>query len=464
MKGFRGALGRSGNRSGRVQRRHNQSPFGPVVENTSNLLNPTMKLYQFLIALVTFTLTVSVVFAQKQAESPTKRVTSSEFIIFHWGVPGYGEFPASGEWGDFADMNAMMRDLYDCGFNSNGFTDINNLRQDLKHARNNHLTGMLWLANDTMREATQEEADKTVKTLIESMTDPEDRKAVYAVIVGSEPNASEFPRLNVWSEAVRKQGFMPFVNLFPNYATPGQLGTKDYEEHLDQFIEICKPSCLCYDNYSLYDGGHLNEDQFFGNLELIRNRVLQVDIPFWNVILSNAHFHYAEPSDATLTVQVYSTLAYGGKGIGYFTFYIPPIGNYRLAPIDRFGYRTKTWEMVRNVNLQIHSLAPVYSTLKSVNVFHTGKIPSGGQGVESAQLVESVGGGESLLVGEFVDPDGKPYALVVNKNIKSSTAFSIQFKEKGQNMLISPSYKGRVPFGGEQVWLAPGNGALLTVE
>ena len=147
----------------------------------------------------------------------------------------------------------------------------------------------------------------------------------------------------------------------------------------------------------------------------------------------------------------------------YFTYYTPQVGNYRLGPIDRFGYRTKTWDMMRNINLQIHSLVPVYGTLKSVNVFHTGTIPRGGRGVESAKLVESVGG-DSLLVGEFVDPGGKPFALVVNKNMKSSVAFGIQFKEKGRIMLISSFNKGRVPFTGEQVWLAPGCGVLLTVE
>ncbi|MDR1455287.1 MAG: hypothetical protein LBJ01_06525 [Tannerella sp.] len=61
------------------------------------------------------------------------------------------------------------------------------------------------------------------------------------------------------------------------------------------------------------------------------------------------HYHYAEPSPATL--------AYSGKGIGYYTHCAREAGNYRLAPVDQFGYRTKTWEMMRNLNLQIHALA-----------------------------------------------------------------------------------------------------------
>ena len=396
--------------------------------------------------------------ARNKADTGQERVASSEFIIFPWGgMPGA---PEDGTWGDFlVDTNAMMRDLYECGFNTSGFTSAKNL----KHIRNNHLVGILSAGINTNRETTQEEADKTIKSLMDSITDPDDRKAVYAIYLRDEPNASLFPQLNIWSEAVKKHNVMPYINLFPDYATPEQLGSKDYEDHLDQYVKTCKPPYISYDNYSLFEGGRLEEDRFFGNLESIRKKSLQAGIPFWNVVLSNTHFNYAEPTDATMALQVYATLAYGGKGIGYFTYYTPQVGNYRLGPIDRFGYRTKTWEFMRNINLQIHSLVPVYGTLKSVNVFHTGTVPRNAQGIGSAKLVETVQG-DSLLVGEFTDHAGKPYAMVVNKQMHTSIAFDVQFKEKGRMMIISQFNQGRVAFGGEQKWLAPGCGVLLTVE
>ena len=406
------------------------------------------------------------VFALEEANTTPKRVASSEFIIFPWGgMPdnphwgGMPDNPANGRWGDLADMDAVMRDLYDCGFNTSGFTNI----QYLKHVRNNHLKGIVSSDINPTLETTQEKADETIKKLMGSITDPEDRKAVYAVYLRDEPNASLFPQLNVWSVAVKKQGVLPYINLFPDYASPEQLGSKDYEDHLSRYVEICKPPYISYDNYSLFEGGRLDEDRFFGNLELIRKKSLQAGIPFWNVVLANTHFAYAEPSDATLAIQVYSTLAYGGKGIGYFTYYTPQVGNYRLAPIDRFGFRTKTWEMMRNINLQIHTLVPIYGKLKSINVFHIGSIPRNGQGIDSAKLVESVSG-TSLLVGEFTDSNGKPYVMVVNKSMHSSVSFDVQFKEKGRITLISQFKQERLPFAGEQKWLAPGCGALLTVE
>ena len=263
---------------------------------------------------------------------------------------------------------------------------------------------------------------------------------------------------------------MPYINLFPDYASPEQLGSKDYEDHLSQYVKICKPSYVSYDNYSVYEGNHLNEDRFFGNLELVRNNSLQTGIPFWNVISSEPHYNFAEPSDATLAIQVYSTLAYGGKGIGYFTYYSRPIANCRCAPIDQFGYRSKTWGMMRHINLQVHALAPVYVSLKSVNVFHTGSVPRNCKGIDSARHVESISGGSvhpvkdaSLLVGEFEDVAGKPYIMVVNKSLQSSVGVNVKFRKKGRVMVVSQFQQGR-RYGGDDIWLAPGCGHLLTVE
>ena len=385
------------------------------------------------------------------------RVSPSEFIIFPWG--GMPDTPSKGKWGDISDINEMMTDLFDCGFNTSGFTSANYIRE----IRNNNLRGILTAGINVSKEITQGEADKTIEKLMSTITDPEDRKAVHAIYIVDEPSASLFPKLYIWSNAIKKQGVLPYINLFPDYAGPVALGTKDYEEHLDKYFETCRPPYISYDNYSLFENGILEEDRFFGNIELVRNKSLQAGIPFWNVILSNGHFSYAEPSDATLSIQVYSTLAYGGKGIGYFTYYTPQVGNYRLAPIDRFGYHTKTWEMIRNINLQIHSLAPIYCKLKSINVFHTLEVPRNGRGIESAQLVESISD-SSLLVGEFIDTYGKPYALVVNKSMNSSIVFDIEFKKKGQVMIVSQFNQGQVPFIGEQKWLSPGCGVLLTLE
>jgi hypothetical protein len=399
------------------------------------------------------------VFAQKVSNATPKRVPATDFIIFpcSW-MPS--ERVDSGVWGDLVDADAMMKDIFDCGFNATGFTSA----KHIKYAIPYNLAVILYDSRISSHpDVTPEKAHETVQTILNEIPTPEERKAVYSFSVKDEPHSSLFPRLNRWSDAIKKQGILPYINLLPEYARPDLFGTKDYEEHIDSFVKICQPSYLSYDNYSLYNDGELKEDRFYSNLEIIRKKSLQYDIPFWNVILSNAHFHYAEPSEATLNIQVYSTLAYGGKGIGYFTYYTPERGNYRLAPIDQFGYRTKTWNIMRHINLQIHSLAPVYCRLKSVNVFHVQFTPKNSRRKDSSVHLQSVGNAP-LLVGEFVDPKGNPYVLLVNKDLKSSIAPEVVFKKAGKIMKIRPYNNGKIPYNGEQQWLAPGAGVLLTVE
>ena len=55
---------------------------------------------------------------------------------------------------------------------------------------------------------------------------------------------------------------------------------------------------------------------------------------------------------------VYTTLAYGGRGLAYFTYFAPPVGGYRAAPVDQFGHETPTWHNLQNVNLQVQKLGP----------------------------------------------------------------------------------------------------------
>lgn len=210
------------------------------------------------------------------------------------------------------------------------------------------------------------------------------------------------------------------------------------------------------------DDGSLR-DGYFQNLEAVRAVAQRHSLPFWNIVLSNAHFSYAEPTEAGLRFQLYTTLAYGARGISYFTYFTPAIGNYRLAPVDQFGHKTATWNMLRNVNLQAHRLGPVYVKLRSVNVFHHPDVPRGCSGLQSSRYIAEVGGG-SLLVGEFEGPGGQPFVMVVNKSLQRSTAFSVKFKDSGQIQLVNP-YTGRTePWGGENSWLAAGQGMLLCLK
>src|SRR5205807_10458962 len=140
-------------------------------------------------------------------------------------------------------------------------------------------------------------------------------------------------------------------------------------EYLDKFIATCHPPIISYDHYALLDNGGLR-DEYWQNLEQVRAAAKKAHADFWNIVLSCAHFSYREPTHADLRFEAYSTLAYGGRGLAYFTYFAPPVGGYRAAPIDQFGHETPTWHNLQNINLQIQKLAPTLLQLKCDDVYH----------------------------------------------------------------------------------------------
>jgi hypothetical protein len=267
--------------------------------------------------------------------------------------------------------------------------------------------------------------------------------------------------------ALRKEapGKLPYINLFPLYvpASVYPASNRTYEGYLDEFARVVKPDFISYDNYSLMDDGSLR-DGYFQNLEQVRAAALRHNLPFWNIVLGNSHFHYAEPNLNTLRFQAYTTLAHGARGLSYFTYFAPKVGNYRLAPIDPFGNRTPTWDAMRQVNLEVRTLAPAYVRLKSVNVFHHPDVPTSCTGIASSRIVAGISGSGKFVVGEFEGPEGDPHALVVNRDFHKSTEFGIEFKAKGTLILVN-AYTGKEEaFGGENGWLAPGQGMLFHLK
>jgi hypothetical protein len=297
--------------------------------------------------------------------------------------------------------------------------------------------------------------------------------AALGFFLRDEPDATMLPGLGrvakLLVEALPDR--WPYVNLFPTYASTTQLATPDYETYLRQFVQNVRPPFISWDNYSVVGGEML--DRFYTNLELVRRQSLESKIPFWNIILSETLFNYMEPSDATFNLQAYSTLAYGGRGIEYFTYFAPREDNFRLAPVDQFGNRTATWDMLRRINNQIQALAPTLVRLHSTGVYHSADVPPQGHPLTESQLVQGVRASTSdlqhptpchFLLGEFADAQGRPYLMLVNKDLDQSFHFRIQLKQAGKKLIWVSQYTGEESGETPAGWLAPGGGILLRVE
>jgi hypothetical protein len=250
------------------------------------------------------------------------------------------------------------------------------------------------------------------------------------------------------------------VNLFPNYASAGQLGTPTYEAYLDQFVATCRPPVLSYDHYALHEGGGFTADAYFLNLEQMRRVAVKHDLPFWNIVQAQGCLNFREPTAADFRFQVYTSLAYGARGIAYFQYIASAVGNFRGAPVDQFGNETDAWRWMQSVNLQVGKLGPTLLKLRSDRAYHFGSVPKGSAGPDEQSLVKAANG--SLLVGDFTHADGSRYVLCVNKDFARSMPCHPQFRGQVKRPEMVSPYSGQLtPYEGEQVWLAPGQGVLL---
>jgi hypothetical protein len=284
---------------------------------------------------------------------------------------------------------------------------------------------------------------------------------VFGYYIRDEPKTAYFSGLAKVAGIVKvlHPGAWPYINLFPIYCPPPALGAPTYDEYVEQFIQICRPTILSYDNYSLMADNTLRP-QYFANLEAMRRAAVKHNLPFWNIVLASAHFNYREVTQADFSFQAYTSLAYGARGLAYFKYFTPAVGNYRNGPIDQFGNETPTWYAMQHVNLQIAKLADTLLKLRSDQVYHFGEIPEGCAGPDDQSLIKAIRG--PMLVGDFTHEDGSRYVMIVNKNLTASVIPQPEFRGPVATLYFVSPYNGALgEFTGEQIWLGPGQGVLL---
>jgi hypothetical protein len=316
--------------------------------------------------------------------------------------------------------------------------------------------------------------EAAVRSNVESLArDVGDSPAVFGFMLRDEPHARAMPSLGVVARLLRERfpGKAPYVNLFPARVPPERMGTASYPEYVRLLVDTIRQPFLSYDNYSLVGGRML--DAFYTNLEVVRRIAVETGVPFWNCVLSNAHFNYMENSDSTYHLQAYATLAHGARGIQYFSYFTWPIGNYRLGPIDQFGNKTASWDMLRRVNNEIHALAPTLKRLRSTGVYHHPDVPAECRPLGESRLVQSVTMTQryttppvnpQFLIGELADESGRPYLMLVNKDLATSYQYQIALRKPGKLIHVSPYSGNEEPLGREMDWVAPGAGHLFRIE
>ena len=226
-------------------------------------------------------------------------------------------------------------------------------------------------------------------------------------------------------------------------AEAAQVGTRSYKDYVEQFQTVIQPSFFPYSwglIYVLANGTvQKGYDEFFLNLESYSLLSLYAERPFWAFVRSQAYVRSTggstpAPTVAQMRFAAFSALAYGAQGIVYDRYRQDADTSstkFSLAPIDREGNKTVTWNYVKEVNTDIKALNSIFFETEAVMVRHTGKTQYAGtymlQGAIGpiSQLVSQ----DSGVLVSHLNTKGTNYIVIVNHDIDKSQLVILDFSD-----------------------------------
>jgi hypothetical protein len=279
------------------------------------------------------------------------------------------------------------------------------------------------------------------KELDELIDKAKRNRALEAYYIADEPSAKQFSDYAELVDYLHKKdpSRLAYINLLPTYASEIQLGVSAdssnstkvkyprqlhgiglnnktvlaYLKHLRQFVSTVKPDLISYDHYHLFKNG--DSQQYFLNLALISQVARESNLPFMNIIQAGRYIKdWRLPTAKEVRFQVYTTLAYGGRGISYFTYW----GSEADEGIYRNGKPSLLAQSVADLNAEIHNMSPTLMSLESQGVYHTKSLPLGGEEMSKNSPVKVLSNGE-FVVGMFGKGKKTSAFMIANRSFKS---------------------------------------------
>lgn len=240
--------------------------------------------------------------------------------------------------------------------------------------------------------------------------------ALGGYVVADEPPAPEFDAVAAVVSALRAvdPDRLAYVNLLPDYVPPRLLGTPSYEDYVEQFITTAHPQLLSYDYYPF--GEEKDRSTFFTNLAVMRAAAQRHALPFMLIVLAMPHGPYRDPTEAELAWQVHHALAYGARGVSYFTYWTPSRDDdwhFRHGLIED-GRPTLRYFQIARLNRELRAIAAALEGFDSIAVADS----LGDIGVPfPIGPIDGIDGGP-ITAGLFGDDAGRLAVLLVNRDYR----------------------------------------------
>jgi hypothetical protein len=309
---------------------------------------------------------------------------------------------------------------------------------------------------DALARGTRSRLDGVARRTLDAViADYSGHSALAGYFLADEPADARLPMLAELVAYFRQRdpGHGCYINVLPSHAGAGA-------QYLEGYLNLVKPFVLSFDHYSLLANG-TDEPSFFDNLHIVREKSIEQGLPFWQIILALQHGGYREPTAAEKRYEAMQVLAFGGKGILYFTYWQPGHPAFGPAIVNAAGTPTSHYDDVRWINADIRTMGRHLLEAQSTLVFENGVLPMGGT-PPPAHAPVRMSDAANVTVGLF-SKGQQEYALLASRDyrglVSSLVRFQAQFLQRLDRandswISLDPSIEIRVD-------LAPGDAELF---
>lgn len=288
-----------------------------------------------------------------------------------------------------------------------------------------------------------------------------------------EPKAPDFPRLAATVKELRstRPGKLGYINLYPSHGTPKHWGVPTYDEYVTRYLDEVQPDVLCFDRYPLMNPDIDERDGYCENLAIIRQHALARGIPFWNFFKSMPYGRHFDPTEAQIRWQVFTSLAYGARGVLYFCYWTPrgeefPKGGALITPDGR---PTRHYGEACRLNARVKNLGPTLMRMTTSAVYRVRPGEKAAEQLKDAP-VRALDDGD-WLIGVFRHEDGRTGVLLNNYRYAFTAWPTVTFAADSAGIVEVDQQTGReVPLlddspdmPGVQLSLDAGGGRLFLI-
>lgn len=301
-------------------------------------------------------------------------------------------------------------------------------------------------------------------------------QCVEGYFVWDEPARETFEKAQELRKLYKKYdpSRLAYTCVYPSYGvynwTDSQIDWSNsaYARYIDDYLAAVEPEVLSLNYYPFAVSGKdasLEQNDLWRDMGYVRKRAKEEGLPYWHYFQGVGDLQEKVIGAMTLEkiqVQMYAALAYGVKGLSYYT-------SYGLF-LDADGYVTDLYEPLTALNGRVKNIGGYLFDKEPEALYHSGL----NREAEMAYFLDDAGASpliaempENMIVGLFRQGDTR-VLMVVNKNYRRAVSGDLILREKKKVGVFDGSAgtvsKGNEPTDRIGLELAAGECAVYILE